>query len=66
MRRKELEHLVTIGKVKGMIGRGRPREKMIDRLSLWLKVEKPTLVIRHTHNREGWRSLVADAFRHGT
>ena len=66
MRRKGLEHLVTTGMVNGRRGRGRPREKMIDRLSLWLKVEKPTLVMRHTCNREGWRSLVADAYRHGT
>ncbi|GFS16713.1 retrovirus-related Pol polyprotein LINE-1 [Elysia marginata] len=65
-RRNQLEHLVTTGKFDGKRGRGRPREKMLDSLADWMNIEKPSEMIRKMSCRDGWRSLIAHASRHGT
>ena len=37
MRRKELEHLVTTGKIDEKRSRGRQREKILDSMTVWSK-----------------------------
>ncbi|GFO17385.1 retrovirus-related pol polyprotein line-1 [Plakobranchus ocellatus] len=66
IRRNQLEHLVTTGKFDGKRGRGRPREKMLDSLADWMNIEKPSEMIRKMSCRDGWRSMIAHASRHGT
>ena len=66
MRRKELEHLVTTGKIDGKRSRGRQREKILDSMTVWLQKDKPTQTIWCTWNRERWKSMVANAMKHGT
>ena len=66
IRRNQLEHLVTTGKFDGKRGRGRPREKMLDSLTDWMNIRKPSEMIREMNCRVGWRSLIAHASRHGT
>ncbi|GFR73391.1 transposable element Tcb1 transposase [Elysia marginata] len=66
IRRNQLEHLVTTGKFDGKRGRGTPREKMLDSLADWMNIEKPSEMIRKMSCRDGWRSLIAHASRHGT
>ena len=63
MRRKELEHLVTTGKIDGKRSRGRKREKI---LTVWLQRDKPIQMISCTWNCERWRSVVANAMKHDT
>jgi hypothetical protein len=36
-RRNGLEHAITMGKINGKRDRGRQREKMLDRLTVWHK-----------------------------
>ena len=45
MRRKELEHLVTTGKIDGKRSRGRQREKILDSMTVWLQKDKPIQTI---------------------
>ena len=66
MRRKELEHLVTTGKIDGKRSRGRQREKILDSMTVWLQKDKPIQTISCTLNRERWRSMVANAMKYGT
>ena len=66
MRRKELEHLVTTGKIDGKRSRGRQREKILDSMTVWLQKEKPTKTISFTWNCERWRFMVFNAMKHGT
>ncbi|GFR85197.1 endonuclease-reverse transcriptase [Elysia marginata] len=66
LRRNQLEHLVTTGKFDGKRGSGRPREKMLDSLADWMNIEKPSEMIRKMSCRDGWRSLISHASRHGT
>ena len=66
MRRKELEHLVTTGKIDGKRSRGRQREKILDSVTVWLQKDKPTKTISFTWNCERWRSMVFNAMKHGT
>ena len=40
MRRKELEHLVTTGKIDGKRSRGRLGEKILDSMTVWLQKTK--------------------------
>ncbi|GFO09847.1 hypothetical protein PoB_003635200 [Plakobranchus ocellatus] len=53
-------------KFDGKRGRGRPREKMLDSLADWMNIEKPSEMIRKMSCRDGWRSMIAHASRHGT
>ena len=41
MRKEEMEHLVTAGKIDGKQSRGRQREKMLDSMTSWLQKENP-------------------------
>ena len=66
MRRKELEHLVTTGKIDGKRSRGRQREKILDSMTVWLQKDKPMQTMSCTSNRERWRSMVANAMKFGT
>ena len=66
MRRKELEHLVTTGKIDGKRSRGRQKEKILDSMTVSLQKDKPTQAISCTWNRERWRSMVTNAMKHGT
>ena len=66
MRRQELEHLATMGKIDGKGSRGRWREKILDNVTVWLQKDKPIQTISWTRNRERWRSMVASAMKHGT
>ena len=40
MRREKLEHLVTTGMIEGKRSKGKQLEKVLDRLTKWLKLEK--------------------------
>ena len=66
MRQRSLEHLVTTGKMEVKRSRGRQREKMLDSLSTWLQKDTPGEVLSCTCDRIGWRSMIAEAGRHGT
>ena len=39
--KKEMEHLVTTGKIDVKRSRGRQREKMLDSMTSWLQKENP-------------------------
>ena len=66
MRKKEMKHLVTTGKIDGKGSRGRQREKMLDSMTSWLLKENAIQTKLCTWNREGWRSMVANGMQHGT
>ena len=66
IRKNQLEILVTTGMLDGRRGRGRPREKMLDSLAEWMNIRKTSDMLRRTSCREGWRSMIAYASRHGT
>ena len=66
MRGKEVEHLVATGKIDGKISRGRLRKNMLDSMIVWLQKDKPTQTIPCNWNCERWRSMVANAMKHGT
>ena len=66
MRQKQLENLVTTGKLNGTRSRGRPREKLLDGLSVWMRSRKPTSLLSFTSDREEWRTMIANASRQGT
>ena len=66
LRRTQLEHLITTGKIKGRRDRGRQREKLLDGLVLWHGRSSPTELIDNTRDRESWRNMIAYAIRHGT
>ena len=65
MRRENLEHLVTTGKIPGKRSRGRQREKITDCLSRWLG-ETPIEILHAIRDRGRFRTMVADAHKHGT
>ena len=44
-RRKELEHLVTAGKIDGKRSRDRQKEKILDRMTAWLQKDKVIVVL---------------------
>ena len=46
IRRNQLEHLVTTGKLDEKRGREGPREKMLDSLANWMRIGKPSEMIR--------------------
>ena len=66
MRQKQLENLVTTGKLNGTRSRGRPREKLLDGLSIWMRSQKPSALLSITPDREEWRTMIANASRQGT
>ena len=65
MRRQNLEHLVTTGKIIGRRSRGRQREKITDCLSRWLGATSIS-VLQSVGNSERFRNMIANAHRHGT
>ena len=65
MRREALEHVITTGKIEGRRSRGRQREKITDVLSSWLRTS-PTQLTRDVRDRGHFRTMVANAIRHGT
>ena len=66
MRRKQLEHLVTTGKLTGKRCRGRQRQKILDMLAGWMGHQKPGKLISFTDDRVNWRVMIANASPHGT
>ena len=66
MRRERMEYDITTGMLEGNRSRGRPREKMLDGLTSWLKVEKVTDMLRATKDRDVWREIIANATKQGT
>ena len=66
MRRDGLEQLITTGMLEGKRSRGRQREKMLDGLSTWLKIEKVPNALSATRDRDAWRELIANAMQQGT
>ena len=66
MRKGELEHTVTTGKLNGKRARGRQREKIMDNLTTWLGTVRATDTIIATQNRVKWTSMIAHASRQGT
>lgn len=65
MRREKLEHIVTTGKILGKRSRGRQREKITDCLGRWMG-KTPIEVIHAVGDRERFRTMIANAQRHGT
>ena len=51
MRREILEHLVTTGMIEGKCSRGKQREKMLDKLTKRLEVERGTEALNATMDR---------------
>ena len=66
MRRKQLEHLVTTGKLNGKRYRDRQRQKILDMLADWMEHQKPGKLISFMDDRVNWRAMIANASRHGT
>ena len=66
MRKGEMEHTVTTGKLNGERARGRQREKIMDNLTTWLGTVRATDTIIATQNRVKWRSMITHASRQGT
>ena len=66
MRRQKMEHLVTTGKIEGKRSRGRQREKCIDSLATWLQSDTPRDMMESVWDRDGWRSMIANAYGQGT
>jgi len=66
MRREKMEYDITTGMLEGNRSRGRPREKMLDGLTSWLKVEKVTDILRAAKDRDVWREMIANATKQGT
>ena len=62
LRRTQLEHLITTGKIKERRDRGRQKEKLLDGLVLWHDRSSPTELIGNTRDRESWRNMIAYAF----
>ena len=65
MRIPIMEHLVTTGKIDGKGSRGRQREKMIDGLATWMNTDTPRKTLNSVWDRDGWKSMITDASRHG-
>ncbi|GKG52798.1 hypothetical protein Tco_0549910, partial [Tanacetum coccineum] len=51
MRRRKLEYIVTVGKLEGKRGRGRPREQMLDSLTSWHGGSSVSELIESTRDR---------------
>ncbi|XP_069977493.1 uncharacterized protein [Penaeus vannamei] len=66
MRQLGMEHTVTTGKICGKRDRGRQREKMLDGLTAWLQTSDPSSTIASVWNGEEWRTMIAEAAKHGT
>ena len=66
MRREKMEYDITTGMLEGSRSRGRPREKMLDGLTSWLKVEKVTVMLRAAKDRDVWREMIANATKQFT
>ncbi|GFO25314.1 hypothetical protein PoB_005181900 [Plakobranchus ocellatus] len=66
MRREKLEHLVTTGKFEGKRSRGRQREKIMDGLATWLGPGKVSDILAAVKDRDLWRDMIANAYKHGT
>ena len=65
MRRKKLEHLVTIGMIEGKRSRGKKHEKMLDGLTKWLKVGRVTEALKTTRDGDVRKVMIAYAKEHG-
>ena len=66
LRKEKLKHLITTGKLDGRRGRGRQREKILDKLTRWMRTEGAAETITAARDREKWRLMTANAIRHGT
>ena len=66
IRRDGLENLITTGWLKGRRARGRQREKTLDGLTEWMGKDKVTDMLSFARDREVWRDMITNAFRHGT
>ena len=66
IRQTAMERLGTTGKIERKRSRGRQREKLLDNLTAWLMIQNATVALACVPNRDRWRSMIADAMRHGT
>ena len=66
MRRENMEHLITTGKIQDKRSPGRQRTKMLDDLTAWLGGSRNTETIGMTRDRERWKTMVSNAYRLGT
>ena len=66
MRREGLENLITTGKIEGNRGRGRQRGKMLEGLAKWIGMEKVTLLLSATRDREVWKDMIVNAMKQDT
>ena len=66
MRRGGIENIITTGKIEGRRSRGRPREMILDSLTGWCERRSPTELMACMKDRVLWRSIIANASRHGT
>ena len=66
LRRENMEHLITTGKIQGKRSPGRQRIKMLDDVTAWLGGNRNAETIGMTRERERWKSMVANAYRLGT
>ena len=61
MRSDKLEHLVKAGLIEG-----KQREKMMDGLTMCLKVGQVTDALKVTRDRDVWKVMITSAKEHGT
>ena len=66
MRTEKLEHLMTIGMIVGKHSRGKQPEKMLDRLTKWLKVGQVTEVLKAMRDRNTWKFVITYAKEYST
>ena len=66
VREGNIEELITTGRIEGTRDRGRQRIKQLDNIRGWLKLDRSCEVIHSCRDREKWRSMIAQAIRHGT
>ena len=66
VREGNIEELITTGRIEGTRDRGRQRIKQLDNIRGWLKLDRSCEVIQSCRDREKWRSMIAQAIRHGT
>ena len=66
IRKNETEHLITIGKMEGKRGRGRPRMKTLRSLVEWSGQLNEIELLRLTNHWHKWKTVVANAGMHGT
>ena len=63
---REIEHVVTTGKMEGKRGRGKPRMKMLCSLVEQSGQLNEIVLFRLTNHQHKWKTMVPIAGMHGT